>query len=79
MIVCGLSRAIRKDIDVAYEALKGARNPRIHTGLGVSHEHIHYKLGKTPEQVLEMAVSAVKYTKKYVNDIEFYTEDAGRA
>jgi 2-isopropylmalate synthase len=78
-IICGLTRAVKKDIDVAYEALKSARYPRIHTGLGVSPQHIHYKLKKTENQVLDMAVSAVKYTKKYVKDVEFYAEDAGRA
>jgi 2-isopropylmalate synthase len=78
-VVCGLTRAVKKDIDTAYEALKGARYPRIHTGLGVSHQHIYYKLKKTEDQVLDMAVAAVKYTKKYVKDVEFYAEDAGRA
>jgi len=78
-IICGLTRAISKDIDVAYDALKYAKYPRIHTGIGVSPQHIYYKLKKTPEQVLDIAVSAVKYAKKYVNDVEFYAEDAGRA
>jgi 2-isopropylmalate synthase len=78
-VICGLTRAVKKDIDVAYEALKGAKRPRIHTGLGVSHLHMHFKLKKTKEQVLEMAVDAVRYAKKYVKDVEFYAEDAGRA
>lgn len=79
VIVCGLTRANKKDIDVAYDALKKAIHPRIHTGIGVSDAHIRYKFRKTPEQILEIAVEAVKYAKKYVNDIEFYAEDAGRA
>jgi len=76
--VCALSRAVEKDIDVAVEALKFARNKRIHTGIGTSDSHIKYKFNSTREQVLERAVAAVKYAKKYVEDVEFYAEDAGR-
>ncbi|MCB0518423.1 MAG: 2-isopropylmalate synthase [Lewinellaceae bacterium] len=78
-IVCGLSRAVQNDIKVAAEALKGAVRPRIHTGIGVSEMHIKYKLRTTPEDILFRAVEAVKYAKTFVEDIEFYAEDAGRA
>lgn len=78
-VICGLSRALEKDIDTAAEALKEAESPRIHTGLGVSDVHIKYKLKTTREKVLERAAAAVKYAKKYVSDIEFYAEDAGRS
>lgn len=77
-IICGLSRAVEKDIITAAEALKGARRPRIHTGIGTSDSHVFHKLKKTREQVLEQAVWAVKLAKKYVEDVEFYAEDAGR-
>lgn len=77
-IVCGLSRAIEKDIKVAAEALQYAKYPRIHTGIGTSESHIKYKLCTTPEKILERAVAAVKYAKSFVNDVEFYAEDAGR-
>ncbi len=78
-VICGLTRAIRKDIEVAAEALKYARHPRIHTGIGVSYYHIHYKLNSTPDDIIKRAVEAVKYAKKFVDDVEFYAEDAGRA
>jgi 2-isopropylmalate synthase len=78
--VCGLTRAVRGDIDVAWDALKGAKRPRIHTGLGVSESHLRHKLRKSPEEALEMGVSAVKYAKSLgCQDIEYFTEDAGRA
>jgi 2-isopropylmalate synthase len=77
--VCGLSRAVRKDIERAAEALKPARIPRIHTGIGVSNVHIYEKLRTTPETVIERAAQAVKLAKSYVEDVEFYAEDAGRA
>lgn len=77
--VCGLTRAIKKDIDVAAEALKPAARPRIHTGIGSSDVHIKYKFKSTREKVLEQGIEAVKYAKKTVKDIEFYAEDAGRA
>ncbi len=76
--VCALTRAVQKDIDVAAEALKFAKRGRIHTGIGTSYFHIHYKLNSNPEAIIERAVEAVKYAKKYVEDVEFYAEDAGR-
>jgi 2-isopropylmalate synthase len=76
--VCGLSRAIEKDIEVAAAALKYAKIPRIHTGLGTSDSHIKYKFNSTREEIIERAVSAVKLAKSYVEDVEFYCEDAGR-
>jgi 2-isopropylmalate synthase len=76
--ICALTRAVEKDIDVAAEALKYAKHKRIHTGIGTSDSHIKYKFNSTREEILERAVSAVKYAKKYVEDIEFYAEDAGR-
>ena len=76
--VCGLTRANKKDIDAAGEALKHAIKPRIHTGIGTSESHIKYKFASTPEKIIERAVDAVKYAKTYVEDIEFYAEDAGR-
>lgn len=76
--VCGLTRAVRKDIEVAAEAIKHAKRPRIHTGIGTSESHIKYKFKATQEQVLERAVEAVKYAKSFVEDVEFYAEDAGR-
>lgn len=76
--VCGLTRANKKDIDVAAEALKFAKRPRIHTGIGTSDSHIQYKFNSTREDILERAADAVKYAKSYVEDVEFYAEDAGR-
>jgi len=76
--VCGLSRAVEKDIITAAEALKGAKMPRIHTGIGTSESHIKYKLQTTQEKIVERAVAAVALAKKYVEDVEFYAEDAGR-
>ncbi len=78
-IVCGLSRAVEQDIRVAAEALQTARRPRIHTGIGVSEMHIRYKLQTTPEDILFRAAAAVKLAKSFVEDVEFYAEDAGRA
>lgn len=78
-VVCGLTRANRDDIDAAAEALRDAAHPRIHTGLGVSDVHIRYKLRMTPEEALERGVQAVKYAKGFVEDVQYYTEDAGRA
>ena len=77
--VAGLTRAIEKDIDVAADALKYAKRPRIHTGIGVSPSHMRDKLRITEEQCIERAVHAVKYAKKYVEDVQFYAEDAGRS
>ncbi|HRV83899.1 MAG TPA: 2-isopropylmalate synthase [Saprospiraceae bacterium] len=76
--VCGLSRSVEKDIEAAAAALKYAKHPRIHTGIGTSESHIRYKFKSTPEQILERAVAAVKYAKQFVEDVEFYAEDAGR-
>ena len=76
--VCGLTRAVKKDIKVAAEALKHAKTPRIHTGIGTSDFHIKYKFNSTREAIIERAVEAVKYAKTFVEDVEFYTEDAGR-
>ena len=77
--VCALTRANKGDIDAAIEALKYAKHPRIHTGIGSSDMHIKYKFNSTREEILERAVEAVKYAKRAVEDIEFYAEDAGRA
>ncbi|MEE8391018.1 MAG: 2-isopropylmalate synthase, partial [Anaerolineae bacterium] len=77
--ICGLTRANPKDIEVAAEALQGAARPRIHTGLGVSDVHIQHKLRTTREGALEMGVEAVKLAKKFVEDVQYFTEDAGRA
>lgn len=77
--ICALTRAIKGDIDVAAEALKKAKYPRIHTGIGASDLHIKYKFKSTREAILERGVEAVKYAKRYVEDVEFYAEDAGRA
>ena len=76
--VCGLTRAVPKDIDVAAQALKHAKRPRIHTGIGTSDSHIKHKFNSSREQIIERAVGAVKHAKQYVEDIEFYAEDAGR-
>jgi 2-isopropylmalate synthase len=78
-IICALTRANKGDIDSAVAALKYAKRPRIHTGIGSSDMHIKYKFNSTREQILERAVEAVKYAKGFVEDIEFYAEDAGRA
>ncbi|MCK5015105.1 MAG: 2-isopropylmalate synthase [Candidatus Omnitrophica bacterium] len=77
--VCGLARSIKKDIDAAHEALKGARNKRIHVFLATSKIHMQHKLKKTQEEILKMAVDAVKYAKKKVVDVEFSPEDASRS
>ena len=78
-IICGLSRAIVMDIDTAAMALKEAKRKRLHTGIGASDMHIKYKFNSTREKILAQAISAVKYARKYFDDIEFYAEDAGRA
>ena len=77
--VCALTRANKGDIDAAIEALKYAKHPRIHTGIGSSDMHIKHKFNSTREEILDRAVEAVKYAKRGVEDIEFYAEDAGRA
>jgi 2-isopropylmalate synthase len=76
--VCGLSRAVQKDIEVAAEALKYAKHPRIHTGIGTSDLHIKSKFNATRDEILERAVQAVKWARNLVGDVEFYAEDAGR-
>jgi len=76
--VCGLTRAVEKDIEVAAEALKYAKRPRIHTGIGTSESHIKFKFNTTPEKIIERAYEAVAYAKTFVEDVEFYAEDAGR-
>lgn len=76
--ICALTRAVQKDIDLAAESLKYAKHKRIHTGIGTSDYHIKYKFNTTREEIIERAVAAVKYAKKYVEDVEFYAEDAGR-
>ena len=76
--VCGLTRAHKKDIEVAAQALKKARKPRIHTGIGTSDSHIQFKFKSTQEKIIERAQEAVKFAKSFVEDIEFYAEDAGR-
>lgn len=76
--VCGLSRAVQKDIETAAEALKDARRPRIHTGIGTSDYHIKSKFNSTREDILQRAVQCVKWAKNFVDDVEFYAEDAGR-
>ena len=76
--VCGLSRAVKKDIECAAEALKGAARPRIHTGLGTSDQHVLTKLKMTHAQVIEKAKECVSFAKNFVDDVEFYAEDAGR-
>ncbi len=76
--ICALTRAVEKDIDVAAESLKYAKRKRIHTGIGTSDFHIKYKFNSNREDILERAIAATKYAKKYVEDVEFYCEDAGR-
>ena len=76
--VCGLTRAVENDIDVAAAALKTAKKPRIHTGIGTSESHIKFKFNSNKEAIIERAYKAVAYAKKYVEDVEFYAEDAGR-
>jgi 2-isopropylmalate synthase len=78
-IVCALTRAKKGDIDRAVDALQKARSPRIHTGIGASDIHIKYKFKSTREKILAQGVEAVKYAKKFISDVEFYAEDAGRA
>jgi 2-isopropylmalate synthase len=76
--VCGLTRAVQKDIEVAAEALKYAKHPRIHTGIGTSDYHIKGKFNSTQEDILQRAIQCVKWAKNFVDDVEFYAEDAGR-
>jgi 2-isopropylmalate synthase len=76
--VCGLSRAVQKDIEAAGEALKFAKNPRIHTGIGTSDSHIKSKFNSTREEILERAIQCVTWARNYTDNVEFYAEDAGR-
>ena len=76
--VCGLTRAVKKDIEVAAKALEKAKKPRIHTGIGTSETHIKYKFNSNRNEILDRATLAVSYAKSYVDDVEFYAEDAGR-
>ena len=76
--VCGLTRAVKKDIDVAADALRFAKRARIHTGIGTSESHIRFKFNSSPEKIIERAKAAVAHAKSYVEDVEFYAEDAGR-
>jgi len=76
--VCGLTRAVKKDIEVAAQALKYAKRPRIHTGIGTSESHIKFKFNSNKDAIIERAIEAVSYAKSFVEDVEFYAEDAGR-
>ena len=77
-VVCALSRAVQKDIEVAAQALKYAKRPRIHTGIGTSDYHIKSKFNATREEILERAIQAVKWARSFTDNVEFYAEDAGR-
>ncbi|MGC4034369.1 MAG: 2-isopropylmalate synthase [Chitinophagaceae bacterium] len=77
--VCGLTRAVEKDIECAAEALKPAKRPRIHTGIGSSDIHIKHKFNTTREDILQRAEKATKFARRFVDDVEFFAEDAGRA
>lgn len=77
-IICGLTRAVKKDIEVAADALKFAKRKRIHTGIGTSEMHIKHKLNSNQDDILQRAIESVKYARKFVDDVEFYAEDAGR-
>ncbi|MCK5788817.1 MAG: 2-isopropylmalate synthase, partial [Chlamydiia bacterium] len=77
-VVCGLTRAVENDIEVAGSALKYATAGRIHTGIGTSPQHIYNKLKTTPEDIIRRGTAAVKYARNFVGDVEFYCEDAGR-
>ncbi len=78
-VICALTRAVERDIEVAAEALQHARRKRIHTGIGASDYHIKYKFNSTREEILERAEAAVRFARRFVDDVEFYAEDAGRA
>jgi 2-isopropylmalate synthase len=79
VVVCGLTRAVAKDIEVAADALATAKRPRIHTGIGASESHLKYKFKISREEAIERAISAVRLARSFVPDVEFYAEDAGRA
>src|SRR3954467_3039041 len=76
--ICALSRAVQKDIEVAAQALRYARRPRIHTGIGTSDYHIKSKFNSTREEILQRAIQCVKWARNFTDDVEFYAEDAGR-
>ena len=76
--VCALSRAVQKDIETAARAIENAAKPRIHTGIGTSDQHVFTKLRTTRDRILEKAAFCVSEARKYVDDVEFYAEDAGR-
>lgn len=76
--ICALTRAVKKDIDVAVEALQYAKHKRIHTGIGTSDSHIKYKFNSNREEIISRAIEAVKYARRFVDEVEFYAEDAGR-
>src|SRR5688572_9122757 len=78
VVVCGLTRAVQKDIEVAAQALKYAKRSRIHTGIGTSDSHIKGKFNSNREDILQRAVQCVKWARNYTDDVEFYAEDAGR-
>ena len=77
-VICALTRAVKRDIEVAADSLKFAKRARIHTGIGTSYYHIHFKFNSTQEEIIERAKEAVKYARNFVDDVEFYAEDAGR-
>jgi len=77
-VICALTRAVKRDIEVAAEALKFAKRSRIHTGIGTSYYHIYHKLNSNPEEIIERAKEAVTYARNFVEEVEFYAEDAGR-
>ena len=77
-VICALTRAVEKDIEVAAESLKYAKRKRIHTGIGTSDLHIKYKFNSNREEIIERAIKAVTYARNFVDDVEFYAEDAGR-
>lgn len=78
-VIAALTRAVERDIDIALDALKHAERGRIHTGIGVSPYHIYSKFNSTPDEIVERAVKAVKYTRRFIDDVEFFAEDAGRS
>ncbi len=78
-VICALTRAVKKDIEVAADSLKYAKRKRIHTGIGTSEYHINYKLKSNQQDVLSRAVESVRYARKFADDVEFYAEDAGRS
>jgi 2-isopropylmalate synthase len=78
-VICGLARANYGDIDRAWEALKEAEHPRIHLFIATSDLHLKYKLQKSRDEVLRLAVDGIKYAKQYTSDVEFSAEDASRS